>query len=95
MTTSRDSIEVAAIVFAESKGAGTFTANEFTGFLEMAGVEMEEGAADDILAEMVERNALRQIGPGRYAAAARRECVDASLQSPLAPEEPADGSFIK
>lgn len=91
----RASIEVAGLVFAESKGTGTFTANEFTGFLEMAGEKMEEEGADEILAEMAERKALRQIGPGVYAAMPAAERAAVPLQSPLWPEEAVDGSLIK
>ncbi len=61
----RASIDVAAIVFAESKE--TFTAREFTEFLVMGGVNIDEESADDVLGEIVGWGSLREIGPGVYA----------------------------
>lgn len=87
MTAGRSSIEVAAIVFAESKRGGAFAAKEFTGFLDMAGEVVEEERADEILSDLVEVGSLRQIGPGVFAAAPAVSRDEVPLQHPLWPEE--------
>lgn len=62
---ARASIDVAAVVFAETKA--TFTARQFAEFLQMGGISVEEEEADDVLAEIVGWKGLREIGPGVYA----------------------------
>jgi hypothetical protein len=60
------SINVAAVVFAQSKS--TFSAGEFAQFLQMGGMPICDEHADEILSDLVDRQQLRQIGPGVYAA---------------------------
>jgi len=62
------SITVGAVVFAETKT--TFTPREFSEFVTMGGIPMDEETADEFLSDMADRNELRQIGPGVYAAKA-------------------------
>lgn len=89
MTADKASLEVAAIVFAESKRGGVFAARDFTSFLTMGGVTVEEERADEILSDMVDDGRLRQIGPGVYASNPARagKPVEVPLQHPLWPED--------
>lgn len=80
------SIDVGAIVFAESKGAATFTPKEFCEFLGMAGVAMDEERADEVLSTLAEAGTLRQVGPGVYAA--RPACQQtAPMEHPIFGED--------
>lgn len=63
-----ESITVGAIVFAQTKT--TFTPRQFSEFLQMAGVVMDEETADEFLSDLADRDQIRQIGPGIYAAKA-------------------------
>lgn len=87
MMADRASIEVAAIVFAESKRGSAFTAREFADFLAMAGAGIHEERADEILCELVEGSAMRQIGPGVFAAKAEAAGPPVPLEQPLWPED--------
>jgi hypothetical protein len=76
------SIDVAAIVLAESKRGSTFTARDFCDFLAMAGVSRDEEQADEILSDLAECGSLRQIGPGVYA------CIEDSVRTTAPMEHP-------
>gem|GEM_PF-4197976 len=63
-----DAIACVAIAFAKSRE--TFTPRQFVDFLDTLGERrMDEEAADEFLSDMVDRNQMRQIGPGVYAKA--------------------------
>ncbi len=83
----RASLEVAAIVLAESKRGSVFAGRDFTFFLSMGGVIVEEESADEILSDMVDDGRLRQIGPGVYAAKAGGKGEEVPLQHHLWPED--------
>lgn len=68
-TDLRASIDIGAVVYAETKE--TFSTGQFTEFLRMGGVTVEEEEAGEILLELATgRNApLCEIRPGVYAKA--------------------------
>lgn len=61
-----ESISCAAIVFAQTKA--TFTASDFAEFLNIGGIPIIEEAADEFLSDLADKDRLRQIGPGVFAA---------------------------
>jgi hypothetical protein len=81
----RASIDVAALVYAESKAS--FSAAEFTSFLQMGAVRIHEEQAGEFLDALVTHGTLREIGPGVYALPAGDAARPVNFEQPLWPEE--------
>lgn len=65
LTVSRSDVLAAAIVFGGFKR--TFTARDFTSFLQTQAHGAEEEQVDELLCDFSDAGLLRRIGPGVYA----------------------------
>lgn len=64
---TRADLRDSAMLFAVLHDQPTFSARDFSAFSEVAAIRLDEELANEVLLEVVELGAMREIGPGVYA----------------------------
>lgn len=66
-TITPDDLAVAGMLFASTHREQSFAARDFTQWMGIAAVEMEEEQANEVLLDLTGKGFLREVGPGVYA----------------------------